>query len=86
MHFSKKNYKIKITGRAGLIYQENGKSLEVDSEMLAGPTYDIVIYRASILGWSPPDDAEFLSDSEKASILQNIKTHFEAMKYQVDIA
>lgn len=83
MFFNKKSFKVKITGRAGLIYQENGKSLEVDSEMLGGPEHDIVIYKQSIERWS---DDELINDMEKEHILQNLKTHFESQKYKVDIA
>jgi hypothetical protein len=44
-------FELRISGRAGLVYTERGRSMEVDSEMLVGP-FDIAVYRASIGLWS----------------------------------
>lgn len=82
MFYNKKKFKVKITGRAGLIYQENGKAIEIDSEMLVGPEYDIVIYAKSIKEWN---DGKSVSGDEKNRILQNLKDHFNKNKYKVDI-
>lgn len=85
MFWRKKDFKLKLTGRAGLIYEENGKSMRVDSEMLVGPTHDIVIYKDSIKSWEPPFEAETLSADGKNRILKNIISELEP-RYKIDIA
>jgi hypothetical protein len=85
MFGKKKDFKLKFTGRAGLIYEENGKSMRVDSEMLVGPTYDIVIYKDSIKSWGPPFDAEAIDDDTMTRILRNIISELEP-RYKIDIA
>lgn len=83
--FDKKNsFKLKLTGRAGLIYEEEGKIMHVDSEMLVGPSFDIVIYESSIQFWDPPFEFETLNDEEKKRILKNIKSKLEP-RYKVDV-
>jgi hypothetical protein len=84
--FEKKAFKLKVTGRAGLIYSEAGKSMRIDSEMLVGPTYDIVIYKDSIASWEPPFESESLTAEEKERILANVKAHLERQSYKVDVA
>jgi hypothetical protein len=72
MWFKQKLFQVKIIGRAGLIYKEDGKSLLVDSEMLAGGEFDIVIFSESIKNWQPPNETEYLSDEDKTRIKTNI--------------
>lgn len=86
MFLSKKDFKVRITGRAGLIYQEGKKSMNVDSEMLSGPTFDIVIYKDSIKGWEPPFSSDPVDDNEKRRIIENIKSDLEKSGYKVDFA
>jgi len=85
MFGKKKDFKVTVTGRAGLIYKEKGKLMRVDSEMLAGPTYDIVIYKDSIDSWEPPFESEKLSDDDKERIIKNIISELE-VRYKIDIA
>jgi hypothetical protein len=80
----KKDFKLKLTGRAGLIYEENGKSMRVDSEMLVGPTHDIVIYKDSIKSWAPPFEAEVIDNDTMARILKNIISELEP-RYKIDV-
>jgi hypothetical protein len=72
MWFKRQPYRVKLKGRTGLVYEENGKSMLVDSEMLAGPTFDIVIYTDSLKGWQPPHEHESLTEGDKARIKENI--------------
>ena len=80
----KKDFKLKLTGRAGLIYEENGKSMRVDSEMLVGPTHDIVIYKDSIKSWAPPFEAEVIDTDTMDRILRNIISELEP-RYKIDV-
>lgn len=77
--FSKKLFSVKITGRTGLIYKENGKTLMVDSEMLVGE-YDMVIYADSINKWEPPNDNHQFTDEEKERIKSNIASELKSLR------
>lgn len=80
--FNKKLFSIKITGRAGLIYKENGKTLMVDSEMLAGKEYDMVIYMDSINKWEPPNNNLQLTEKEKERIKSNITSELKNIRIE----
>ncbi len=71
--FSKKgkSFTVQFSGRAGLEYSEGDKKVCIDSEMLAGPEFDLVIYLRSVSCWdSPPGDS--IGDAEKGRIRLNI--------------
>jgi hypothetical protein len=72
MFLKRKPYKVKLKGRASLLYEEQGKTLSVDSELLGGANFDIVIYSDSIKNWDPPFETEVLSDADKQRIKANI--------------
>lgn len=84
MWFNRKKYRVKFQGRAGLIYEENGRSMLIDSEMLAGPNFDIVIYTDTIKPWEPLDDTGRINEEERARIRENIAK--ELSKYRIDWA
>ena len=46
--------KIKLTGRAGMIYSDAGRTMKIDSEMLACGEYDLVIYERSMQSGNRP--------------------------------
>lgn len=75
-----KKYRVKLQGRAGLIYQEDNKVMVIDSELLVGSTYDIVVYFDSIKTWQPPYENETLSDSDRARIKTNISTELDKLR------
>lgn len=85
MFFSKRDYKVKVTGRAGLIYKEGKKSMKVDSEMLTGSNYDIVVYKGSISKWDPPFEEDSVGKDEQNRILENIKSDLKEHGYKVDV-
>jgi uncharacterized protein (UPF0261 family) len=74
---SKKTYAVKFQGRAGIVYQEGDKQMSVDSELLAGSNYDIVIFTNTIRNWQPPYEQAVLSENDKLRIRDNIA---EALK------
>jgi hypothetical protein len=65
---------VEILGRAGLRYTEAGKSVEVDSEVLATP--EIAVYVASIRNWN---DGNAIDDATRSRIIRNIR---EAVRSQ----
>ena len=66
-------FKVKMHGRAGIEYVEGGKTMMIDSEMLAGPDFDLVIYRDSMCNWEPPDDMEEVTPELRSQIQENIR-------------
>lgn len=86
MFFNRKNFSVKVTGRAGLIYKEGKKLVKIDSEMLTGPDFDIVVYKNSFKRWEPPFEGDIINDIEKDRIIGNVKSDLEENGYKVDIA
>ena len=80
MMFNKKGYKVKLLGRAGIMYQEGDKSLIIDSELLPGAKYDIVIYKDSIKQWQPPHTEDKISEDERTRIKNNVMTSLRRMR------
>ena len=72
MIFRSEPFKVRMTGRAGIVYEEGPRSMEIDSEMLAGPDFDIVIYTESIKRWRPPHESEAITDDVKSRIKANL--------------
>ncbi len=65
---------VETLGRVGIRYTEEGKSVEVNAEVLATP--EIVVYSASIGKWSDGSD---IDDTTRSRIIQNIR---DAVKSQ----
>jgi hypothetical protein len=72
MWFKRKPFQVKLTGRAGIVYREGDRSMQVDSEMLVGPRFDMVVFTDSIKAWEPPDECVPVSEEDKARIRANI--------------
>jgi hypothetical protein len=69
--------KLKLTGRAGLIYKNDGRTMLIDSEMLGTGEYDMVIYERSMKAWQAPHDGEVVTEEEKQRIKEDIQTHMK---------
>ena len=72
LFFKRKKFSVKVTGRAGVIYKEGDKTLIIDSEMLSGNKYDMIIYIESMNNWEPPYDKLILTENDKKQIMENI--------------
>ncbi len=70
--FKRKQYRVKLRGRAGGFYIEGKKKIKIDSEMLVGAT-DIIIRTDSIASWEPPFEKEILSSEDRNRIIANIR-------------
>ena len=75
-----KGYKVKLTGRAGLIYSEGKKRMRVDSELLGARNADMVIWSSSIEKWEPPHEAERVSLEDKLRIRENISKSLKRLR------
>ncbi|UCH40810.1 MAG: hypothetical protein JSU67_03700 [Gammaproteobacteria bacterium] len=71
MFFRKDCYKVKLRGRSGVVYEEGGKTVQIEAEMLAGEI-DMVIYFDSISSWQPPYENEAIPLDEKNRIKENV--------------
>lgn len=78
--FRSKGYAVKLTGRAGLIYTDGSRTMHIDSELLSGPDFDIVIFEDSLKNWDPPFAAEPVSEAEIAQIRKNISKALGKMR------
>lgn len=75
-----RDYSVKLTGRAGIIYEEGPKKMLIDSELLSGPTFDVVVFLDSIRAWEPPFDAEPLSAADITRIKANVAESLNHMR------
>lgn len=75
--FRKRKTKLKLTGRAGMIYSDHGRVMKIDSEMLASGEYDMVIYTRSLQAWQPPHENDPISEEELTQIKENIEAHLK---------
>ena len=80
---SSAGFSIRVLGRAGLRYQEGGRSVWIDSEVLAKPGA-IAMYKESIKHWEGSDPSE-VSNADRDRIANNIKRAFEACGYELQI-
>jgi hypothetical protein len=76
--FGQKKCSVKILGRAGIIYTEGSVSLSIDSEMLTGPEFDIVIFLDKIK--SETLAAQGLSEEDLPRIRSNITAELKSTK------
>jgi len=75
---------ITLLGRTGLRYTEDGRSMFVDSEMLAHPN-SIVVYRESISRWDPPHESQTLSEGDRERVLASIVAALRLQGFDVDV-
>lgn len=81
---SSTGFRVEVLGRTGLLYSEDGKSMRIDSEILAGPA-GMVIYTDSIKGWSQPHDLICLDDPDRERILVNVRAAFQFRGYDIEV-
>ena len=77
-------FSVEVLGRTGLLYTEGARSLQIDSEILAGP-HGLVLYTNSIGGWVPPHDGEVVDEAQRAVIVDNIRRAFLFDGYEIEV-
>jgi len=68
---SDSGFSVEVLGRVGVRYREHGKSMTIDSEVLAGPSA-LVLYTDSITQWDSPHDFELVDDKTRRRIVDNV--------------
>ncbi len=81
---SDEGFSVEVLGRAGLLYIEGSKSLDIDSEVLAGPS-GLVIYKDSIKAWNPPCDNEVIDEGKRDAIIENIRRAFRFRGLEIEV-
>ena len=71
MFCGRNRYKVKLRGRSGVVYEEGGKTVQIEAEMLA-EEIDLVIYFESIRHWESPHENESISLEERKRIKANV--------------
>lgn len=54
--------------------------MNIDSEMLTGPSFDMAVFEHSIHHWEPPYDREQIDDLERTRIKANIEKELASIK------
>jgi hypothetical protein len=80
---SSAGYSIRVLGRTGVEYSERGRSVWLDSEVLAAKA--IMISTPSAKVWMDPDHPEPLSDADRARVAANIERAFRACGYEPEM-
>lgn len=77
-------FSVEALGRTGLRYSEAGKTLKIDSEVLAGPS-GMVVYTDSINHWEDPHHIEPFNDTDRQRVIENVKAAFKFRGYDIEI-
>jgi hypothetical protein len=81
---SDEGFEVRIESRGRIIYIEDEKFLNVNSEYLANGA-GIAIYKRSIKSWNKPNDNEIIGTDKREKILNNIKEALSFKKITADI-
>jgi hypothetical protein len=65
---SSQGYSVRIAGRTGLDYRDSKGKLRIDSEVMAGPEWEVVVYTQSI-----PDTPE----RPRSEVLDRLRRAFD---------
>jgi hypothetical protein len=83
---SSSGFSVRVLGRTGMRYTEGGRSVWIDSEVLATPDPPtIAMYKDSMKVWEDPAHPEPLTAEEQDTIARNIKRAFECCGYGLDV-
>ena len=68
----------------GMRYTEQGRSIFVDSEVLATPGA-MAVYRNSIRRWDPPHEDQVVNEEERERVIDNIRHAIAFNGYTVEV-
>jgi hypothetical protein len=81
---SANGYVVEISGRYSITYIEGDRSTLIEAGALA-PIGSMALYRSSIKQWSPPNEAEDLTESDRERIVSRVNAAFTWRNYQLEI-
>jgi hypothetical protein len=81
---SDEGFSVEVLGRTGLRYAEKGRTIFIDSEVLA--TADaMALYSTSIRAWDPPHENEVLRDKDREDIIGKIRSAFTSQGWTLEV-
>jgi hypothetical protein len=80
---SSTGFTVRVLGRTGMRYVEGGRSVRIDSEVLARPGA-IAMFKDRMKEDSPNDSAE-ITEADRDRITSNIKRAFDACGYDLEV-
>jgi len=81
---SSAGFMVRVLGRTGMRYMEGGRSVWVDSEVLARPGA-IAMFKDSMKAWEQPNDSAEFTGADRDRIANNIKRAFDACGYDLEV-
>lgn len=78
---SDEGFSVEVLGPTGLRYTEPGRTLWLDSEMLAGPA-GLILYSGNM---KPEGSAEMISldDTDRGRIVENVRAAFRFRGFEI---
>ena len=76
LYVSSDGFSVEVMGRVGMRYAEGGRTMAIDSEVLAVPR-TMALISSSMRAWEPPNDGVALAPEERARIIANIRRAFD---------
>jgi len=81
---SDEGFSVEVLGRTGLRYAEQGRTIFIDSEVLA--TADaMALYSVSIGAWDPPHENDVLSQTDREDIIDKIRRAFTSQGWTLEV-
>ena len=81
---SDSGYSVEVVGRTGLLYSEVSREMEIDSEVLQGPS-GLIVYTDSIARWLPPHELEQVDDTCRNRIVENLRAAFRFRGLEIQV-
>jgi hypothetical protein len=72
LYQSDSGFSVEVLGRTGIRYSERGRTMFIDSEVLATPRA-IALYANSIRAWDPPHEADSIGAEDRDRIVENVR-------------
>lgn len=80
--FAHRKTRLSLSGRAGMVYSSAGRTMKIDSEMLAHGEYDMVVYERSMRTWQAPHENEPICEEELSTIKKDIERHLRGCRIE----
>jgi hypothetical protein len=81
---SDEGYSVEVLGRVGLRYGEGGKTMFVDSEVLAPPA-SMIIWPSRTTHWDPPHADEAVDEATRHRIVERIRDAFRFRGVEIEV-
>jgi hypothetical protein len=80
--YRKKQYKAQLIGRSQIVYQEDDRTLHIDTELAID---GLIVYLGKVTGWNPPHNSDPFGEEDIGRIAANIQDRFTTKSERVYI-